>query len=178
MLERIRGYIFWVCGGVVLLGALGYIFALTGSGQSLFGSNDGTLEPTNFAQLTFSTNENGYLLCNKSTCPNANPNNIAARFLSNIRSIRLNLADYADNNPLVRLRSFDPTNNQFEFLERSPGRPYPAIVSIKLTEAPNQATDIAIYTYQPIGNSTPDDHKDRVEKWLRVLTNRLANFNN
>ena len=174
MLERIRGYIFWICGGVVLLGAIGYIFALTGSGTGFFGDSEGTLAPTDFSTLSFQVGENGYLLCDTLICPNATANSSPANFPGDLRAIRLMIADFADDNPSIRLRSFNPASNQFEFIERSPGRPLPAVISVKLFEAPNITTNLAIYSYQPVGNSSADDHKKRVERWLKLLSNRFS----
>ncbi len=178
MLDQIRGYIFWICGGVVLIGVIAYIFAITGSGTSFFGDSNGTLEPTNFKALNFSLSENGYLLCSKDICPNAKANGQLANFPGDIRRLRLILADFADDNPTIRFRSFNPVTNQFEFSERSPGHPLPAVISIKLIEVANKKTEMAIYTYQPIGDSSLDDHKNRINRWLRLISNRLVRFTN
>lgn len=178
MIDRIRRYIFWICGGVILFGALGYIFVLTGSGSSFFGDSEGTLKPTDFNSLSFTSSDNGYLLCDQSLCRSAEASAPMANLPANLRSVRLNLADFADDSPTIRFRSFDPVSNQFEFTERSPGRPLPAIISIKLIEGPNQTTNLAIYSYQPIGRSNKDDHKRRIERWLKIIGNRLVHTSN
>lgn len=173
MLERIRSLVVGLSLVVVAAGLAIYFLVQIGGGDSLFGSKDGNLQSTDFVTLSYAPEQNGYLLCNADLCRNATADGNGEIFLRPVSDLRKAVADLADSLPTVKTLKFDLVNNQFEFSERLPGQTFPAVVSVRIDEAAPYTSTLSIYSYQPVGDSTPADHRDRVIRWIQMLKTSL-----
>ncbi|SDD82251.1 MULTISPECIES: hypothetical protein [Kordiimonas] len=174
MLEKFRSLAIGLCLFVIVIGLAVYFMVQIGGGDSLFGDESGTLETVEFETLPFDGDETGYLLCPGTLCKAATTNGPAARFEVDAGTLRLALADYVDNMPTIRTYSFDPVNNQFDFLERLPGESIPAVLTVRILDIDGYSSSLVIYSRKPIGDSKPGEHEKRVTRWLTILTSRLA----
>jgi hypothetical protein len=177
MLDRFRTLIYWACGIVLLVGVLAYIMVLNGSASSFFDDQRGTLQPTDFGSLSFTPDADGYLLCDPSACPDAEPNGPMPVFPLSPADLRLIFASISDSAPNITLRDFNPATNQLEFIERLASDPLPTVISIRLLERAQSQTAVAIYSYKPVGSSDAKDHQERVERWLLTVSNRASRRN-
>jgi hypothetical protein len=75
--------------------------------------------------------------------------------------------------PTIRTYRFDPASGQFDFTERLPGEAIPAVITIKVMPVTDYSSQLVIYSRKPVGDSGPTEHQDRVDRWLRILGDRL-----
>jgi len=155
----------------VLVGLLGmYLYVQMGRGDELFGDGKGALQPTSFETLVYPADQPGHLLCPATLCVKAEVDGIASDINMSTTQLRQKIADFADSMPTIRIHQFDIRKNQFEFLERMPGQHLPAVVSIRILPGTQYTSKVAIYSYQPLGDSTEEDHRERVERWLNHVS--------
>lgn len=174
MLEKFRSLAIGLCLIVILFGLGAYFMVQMGGGENIFGGKSGDLPPVEFETLAFEAYEPGYLLCSKELCPKAIANGPTPRFPISAQQLRLAVVDYADEMPTVRTFRFDPVKNQFDFTDRLPGEAMPTVITIRILELNAYESALAIYSYKPVGDSTPADHEKLVNRWLSVLTSRLG----
>ena len=174
MLEKFRSAVIGASMIVVLLGVAAYLFVSMGGGSKLFGDGGGSLDPVDFAAMSYDTPDTGFLLCDLELCGNAIPDGSSAAFTATESALRLALIDFTEEMPTIRTLNLDIINNQFEFAERLPGTQYPAVISAKIYGAADGSSRLALYSYQPVGDSTEQDHEDRITRWLRMIEARLV----
>lgn len=175
MFEKFRSAAIGLSVLVILAGVGLYILVQTGGGDKIFGGKEGTLPPVDFSTLDRAFDDPSYLLCGKDLCPNAEVDGPAPSFEVNAQTLRLALADYTDNMPTVRTFRFDPMTNQFDFTERLPGESLPSVMTIRIIDKGNYASEMVMFSRKPVGESEAADHEERVTRWVRMITSRLAN---
>ncbi len=159
-----------------------YMYILANGGEGLFGTSEGSLQPTNFEALTFhadgtgNANGPGYLLCDAAICSKAEANGNSEPFSIPAERLRQIVADYAEDLPAVTTRSFNFQNGQFDFLERRPGEAYPAVISVRIFRETDFSSKLALYSYKPIGSSSASNLRDRAENMIARL-HRIADRN-
>ncbi|WP_417459854.1 hypothetical protein [Kordiimonas sp.] len=175
MFEKFRSAAIGLSVLVILAGVGLYILVQTGGGDKIFGGKEGTLPPVDFHALNRAFDDPSYLLCSKDLCANAEVDGPAPRFEVDAQTLRLALADYTDNMPTVRTFRFDPMANQFDFTERLPGESLPSVVTVRIIDKGNYASEMVIYSRTPVGDSNAEDHEERVTRWIRMISSRLVN---
>lgn len=173
MLERFRSAAIGLCLLVILGGLMAYFIVQSGGGEKLFGGGDGTLPPTDFTVLAEDGTSGAYLLCPEDLCTNALTNGPAAQFPVSAATLRQTVADYADSMPTIRTYRFDPISGQFDFTERLPGQSLPAVITVKVLPDSNYSSRLVIYSRKPLGDNQDGEHQERVERWLRIISDRL-----
>ncbi|WP_374764471.1 hypothetical protein [Yunchengibacter salinarum] len=180
MLDRLRSVIIWLSFGVLLLGAAGYLFVLMGKGDSLVDDSAGTLAPVDFKTLSRSDEVTGFLMCPADLCRNALAEADAPLLGATPRVVRLAVADYADQSPVVSLRAMDPAKGRFTYLEKMPGASHPAVMELWVRPLdPNndqpdastlgKATMLVVYSYDPLGKESRADARDRAMRWVESI---------
>lgn len=169
MLDRFRSIVVGL--SVIVLVALVslYLVVQIGGGEDIFGQSEGTLAPVDFEQLRYNADDTGYLLCSVDMCGQAVPDGPSPLFDVGPNRLRQIFIDFADTNPTVDTFRFDLRSNQFDFTEKMPGQPFPAVVTVKIIAVDDYSSTAAIYSRQPVGNSDKSEHMERVTRWLRVL---------
>ena len=169
MLDRFRSIVVGL--SVIVLVALIslYLVVQIGGGEDIFGESEGSLQPVDFALLDYSPDDSGYLLCPEAACGQAVPDGVSPLFLVDQGRLRQLFVDFADANPTVNTFRFDLRTSQFDFTEKMPGQPFPAVVTVKIIKVDDYSSTAAIYSRQPVGGSDKSDHMERVTRWLRVL---------
>lgn len=169
MIERFRSVVVGL-SMVVLLGLIGlYLYVQIGGGEEIFGENGGSLPSINFSSLAYTGDDTGYLMCSTDLCENAVPDAPSPVFQMDASALRQLFVDFSDSNPTVKTFRFDLAGNQFDFTERLPGETFPAVITVKIVALDTYTSTAAIYSRQPIGDSTRSDHAERVARWLRIL---------
>ncbi|WP_417464382.1 hypothetical protein [Kordiimonas sp.] len=174
MFEKFRSAAIGLSVLVILAGVGLYILVQTGGGDKLFGGKEGTLPPVDFATLSRAFDDPSYLLCDKELCKNAEVDGPAPQFEVDAQTLRLAIADYTDNMPTVRTFRFDPMANQFDFTERLPGESLPSVVTVRIIDKGNYASELVIFSRTPVGDSKAQHHEERVTRWIRMISSRLA----
>lgn len=169
MLDRFRSIVVGLSLIVVVALVSLYLVVQIGGGEDIFGESEGNLPLVQFAELTYNADDNGYLLCPQNVCKQAVADGVAPIFPLDQGRLRQLLVDFADANPTVNAFRFDLRANQFDFTEKMPGQPFPAVVTVKVIGLDTYSSTIAIYSRQPIGSSDKSDHMERVTRWLRVV---------
>lgn len=169
MLDRFRSIVVGLSLIVIVALVSLYLVVQIGGGEDIFGESEGSLPPVDFGQLAYSADDNGYLLCPPDACGNAVADGVPPLFSVDAGRLRQLLVDFADSNPTVNTFRFDLRANQFDFTEKMPGQPFPAVVTIKIIEVDAYSSTAAIYSRQPVGSSDKADHMERVTRWLRVI---------
>ncbi|MFC3052436.1 hypothetical protein [Kordiimonas pumila] len=155
---------------IILVGLLGmYLYVQAGKGEAIFGSTSGSLEPTDFESLVYPSAVPAYLICPESLCRNAVTDTATPTFNMDTAALRQKVVDYADSMPTIKTHSFNIQSNQFDFLERLPGEHFPSVVSVRILEDTPYTSQIAIYSYKPVGDGSDNDHRDLVERWINNL---------
>lgn len=176
MLERFRSAAIGLCLLVILGGLVAYFIVQSGGGEKLFGGGDGSLPPTDFTVLAEDGTTGAYLLCPQDLCQSSLANGPAPQFPVSAAILRQTIADYADNMPTIRTFRFDPVSSQFDFTERLPGESLPAVITVKVLPDSNYSSRLVIYSRKPLGENRDGEHQERVERWLRVIGDRLTKF--
>lgn len=169
MLDRFRSIVVGL--SVIVLVALIslYLIVQIGGGEDIFGESEGSLAPVDFAQLSYNADDTGYLICPVNNCGQAVPDGPSPIFNVGQNRLRQLFIDFADTNPTVDTFRFDLRTNQFDFTEKMPGQPFPAVVTVKIIAVDDYSSTAAIFSRQPVGGSDKSDHMERVTRWLRVL---------
>jgi len=173
MIDRFRQIAIFVSLIVIVGLAVVYMLVQTGGGDTLFGEKEGTLEPVNFATLSYTPEGNAFLMCDKETCPQAQADGPTIRFEASAADLRKIMADFVEETPTVRVHGFDLATSQFIFLERMPGADFPSVVTVKVLDMGPGLSGLVFYSHQPIGDSSKVDHADRAVRWTRMITDRL-----
>ncbi len=173
MFEKFRAAALGLSVLVILGGILAYIMVQSGGGKIL-GDRGGNLPPVAFETLERSFDASSFLLCAKTLCLAAEVDGPAQRFEVDVQTLRLAIVDYADNMPTVRTFRFDPVLNQFDFTERLPGETLPAVITVRILDIDPYASELVIYSRTPLGDSSHEDHEERVARWLRLIRSRLG----
>lgn len=169
MLERFRSVVVGLSLIVLVALVALYMVVQIGGGEDFFGDREGSLPETDFSALVYSVDDNGYLLCPAGTCPAAVADGFAPTFNVDAGRLRQLFVDFADANPTISTFRFDLAKNQFDFTERMPGKPFPAVVTVKIIAVDAYSATAAIYSRQPVGDSSKQDHADRVGRWIGVM---------
>ncbi|MCK0069105.1 MULTISPECIES: hypothetical protein [Kordiimonas] len=169
MLDKIRSALIGVSLFVILaLGGL-YMYVQIKGGDGLLGNEEGSLEPTNFSTLSHTTSDDGFLLCSPDICPNAEIDEIPETFQLSAAKLRQLVADFTDNYSNINTLSFNFAANQFEFTEKLPGKPFPTVVSVKIIEVTPYSSQLVIYAYRPVGDTSKAQNRETVERWLSLM---------
>lgn len=169
MIDRFRSLVVGL-SLIVLMGLVAlYLIVQIGGGEDIFGEADGSLPAIDFATLDYSTEDNGFLLCQPSLCANAVPDGPGPVFQMDAGRLRQQFADLADSNPTIKTFRFNLPANQFDFTERLPGQTFPAVITVKVIEMDAYTSTVALYSRQPVGDSKKQDHADRVARWIKLL---------
>ena len=178
MLEKIRSILVGL-SLIVIASLLGlYLYVQMGKGEAIFGSKEGSLPPTNFEELTLSETDSGYLLCPKALCVKAQTDGPAPSFNVSALELRALIANYKDSQPTVRTHHINMRTSQFDFLERLPGQHLPALVSLRILPGTKYTSQLAIFSEVPVGDAGDETDQERVERWIRQISNFLANPTN
>lgn len=155
---------------IVLIGLVGlYFIVQVGGGEDLFGDKDGTLPNIDFATLSYTPDDDGYLLCSADICAAAVPDGVAPVFEVNAAELRQLFVALSDGNPTIQTFRFNLPSNQFDFTERMPGKAFPAVVTVKIIPLDAYSSTAVIYSWQPVGDNDEQGHMDRVARWLRLV---------
>lgn len=169
MLDKIRSALIGISLFVILaLGGL-YMYVQIKGGESFFGNNDGTLEATDFQTLVHPNDHNGFLVCSPDICPKAEIDEIPETFQISASKLRQLVADFTDNYSNINTLSFNFGTNQFEFTEKLPGKPFPTVISVKINELTPYSSQLIIYAYKPVGDSSRQQNRETVERWISLL---------
>ncbi|MEX0297531.1 MAG: hypothetical protein AB3N28_00575 [Kordiimonas sp.] len=175
MFEKIRSLLL----GLSLITVAGllalYLYVQMGKGEAIFGGGEGTLPPTNFAELTHPNDNEGYLLCSTDLCTKAEPDGPSPIFDVDATTLRQAIVDFTEDMPTIRTHRFDIRNSQFDFLERLPGEHLPTVISVRVLPDTAYTSKLAIYCTKPIGDIGKESHGERVDRWLRLINSRLNN---
>ncbi len=151
-----------------------YLYVQMGKGEAIFGGGEGTLPPTNFAELTHPNGVDGYLLCSEDLCTKAEPDGPSPVFEVDATTLRQAIVDFTEDMPTIRTHRFDIRNSQFDFLERLPGEHLPTVISVRILSDTAYTSKLAIYCTKPIGDIGKEGHGDRIDRWLRLINSRLS----
>lgn len=169
MIERFRSVVVGLSLIVIVALVALYLVVQIGGGDDLFGGREGNLPETDFSTLDYDADDVGYLLCPQELCEQAVPDGTSPVFDVDAGQLRQLFADFADANPTVRTFRFNLPASQFDFTERLPGRTFPAVVTVKIVPVDTYSSTLAVYSRQPVGDSSKEDHTDRVNRWLAVI---------
>ncbi|RMB02665.1 hypothetical protein [Eilatimonas milleporae] len=179
MLDKFRTYAIGLSAIVFIAGIAFYAYVSMGGGGGLFGERGAALTDVDFATLDYTGDDPAYLLCPADLCGTAVPDADAPVFNVPAQTLRRAVADFTDNMPTINTLRFDLARNQFDFTERLPGQSFPAAITVRILEGGRIASGLprsrlVIYSRQPVGQSSKQDHRDRVERWLRLIEARLT----
>jgi len=169
MLEKIRSYLLMISFLVIAGGLMLYMYVLAKGDSGILGGKEGTLQPTDFASLSYSVGDTGYLMCSTPLCSVADPDANEELFNLDAGRLRQLVADYADSLPTVTVHSFDFRLSQFDFIERMPGKTFPTVISVRIIRDTDYSSKLAFYSYKPVGSSTANDHQQNAARWITDL---------
>ncbi len=156
-----------MAGGILLYpGARDYMVAIFGGGS---------VQEVDFFTLDPDPRFDHFLACPSDICAatddflTIDDLNISATELRNI------LLEFTDSLPTVSVRSFDMSILQFEFIERSPVRQIPDIITVRIFEKGPNRSALAIYSRSFSGRAEERSNERRVKRWLRMISpNEIA----
>jgi hypothetical protein len=132
----------------------------------------GTLETIDFKSLTSTNHEEGFLLCPIDICIDFTADETSPEFEITSIQLRKILFEFIDSQGSISLQNLDMTNQNFDFIERTPSMRFPDIITVQLYElSPNRST-VAIYSRSVKGYENKERNKKRVERWVDFITPR------
>lgn len=158
---------------VVSVGVVGYFFVLSGGTRSL---GRGSYEILNFESLEHSGEKDAYLACSHPACGQAIADDISVFIDAPLLLVRRSLAELTEESVSRRQLAFDLSKNQFDIGESIPGKPYYAILAVRLYAASETRTEVLIYAFQPIGPNKKQDHVIRARSFVETLKARVRRY--
>lgn len=155
---------------VVVIAGLALLFMSPEQLEGLFGSTEA--EIVDFDTLERDSNKNSYLLCSPEHCPHANADGPAPVFDMPPKRLRAILLEFADKAPNIRPLP-DKMNlelQQFDFIERTPAMRFPDIITVRIYPTNDGGSSMAIYSRSVYGQSDFGANRDRVTRWLAIIT--------
>lgn len=169
MLDKIRSALIGASLFAILaLGGL-YMYVQIKGGESIFGNTEGTLQPTNFSTLNHPNEHEGFLVCVPEECPKAEIDEIPIIFKLSAPDLRQLVADFTDSYSNINAINFDFAKNQFEFTEKRPGKPFPTVVSVKIVAVTPYSSQLMMYAYKPVGETSRQQNQETVERWISLI---------
>jgi len=168
-LEKIRRVAFLASISTIGVLTAGYLWVIFGGS---IGSGQGSYTALDFTTLNHQPGHKAFLACDYDICPDA----IAERGLYSVEmpisSVHAALADAIDNTPEIKRQRFDFMAGQYDLTYFLRDQNLYQVVVVKLIDA-GPRTDIALYSYQPIGESKLGDHQARAAKFMDLIYRRL-----
>jgi uncharacterized protein (DUF1499 family) len=154
----------FIIGLIVLLGIL-TVLRLTPVWDRLLSSGD--FEPTDFTNLTTSSNPNWYLLCPEGYCPQASKTKTAPLFDLSRDELAARLKDIIKAEENVDIRFED--EKSLDVVIRTPFMRWPDLISLEIVELTEGKSSFALFSRSIYGRKDFAANKNRVEKWLAAL---------
>ncbi len=130
-------------------------------------------EAIGFEQLKLKPTPNQYLVCPQGLCI-AKPHAEAPTFdvsVGELQEVWLELVNESDSTTLL---SRDDTIRQFDFETLTPLVGFPDTATVRFLPVPGGGSTLAIYSRSHYGRSDLGANKKRVDRWLALVRERLA----
>lgn len=152
---------------VILLGAL---LLLPGSNsflEKVFTTKEPSFE--GFSTLQRTGKPNDYLVCPEGLCTTAEVDELSPIWDVPVDQLKSSLTALADTSPNIALRSYDPDQSLFSFVERTPTMRFPDLIWVQIFPVGEDQSEIAIYSRSVYGYSDVGVNEKRVKRWMALL---------
>lgn len=161
--------------GALLFAVAAAVLLFTPAGQGpldrLFAVGD--LESFDFAKSVLSDEPNQFLLCPPDFC-GATPHAESPAFPVPVETLSQAWRALAAAQPRVTLLAESPDGLQLDYLQRSARVRFPDIITVRfIARSPAQST-LAIYSRSLYGKSDFGVNRERIESWLKLLSDELS----
>jgi len=160
----------FIAGGIVVCLI---VLMLTGRQtvwHTFFGEAD--LGPAHFQTLVRSSAPNHYLVCPDGYCTGTIPDAVSRTYPMAREDLLAQFAEIVGERKNTRIIP-DAAPDDVRFVERTPFLQFPDTVSIKVIDAGENASQVAIFSRSQIGRSDFGVNQRRVETLLAELQNRV-----
>jgi uncharacterized protein (DUF1499 family) len=157
---------------VVLYMFLAMIYGRVGLLERVFGPI--RREQVDFATLELKPSPNQYLVCPPELC-RAKPHAESPVFDLTLEELRAAWFRMIERQPRVRLLSSDPGKEQYEYQALTPVIHFPDAVTVRLLEAGEGRSTLAVYSRSHYGYGDLGENRRRVQGWIEQLSRELGN---
>jgi len=155
---------------VVLYIFLAMIYTRVGLLERVFGPVH--RERVDFATLQLKPSPNQYLVCPREFC-RARPHAESPDFDVSLDALRAAWLRMIERQPRVTLLSSDPAKEQYEYEVLTPVIHFPDAVTVRLLQAKDGRSTLAIYSRSHYGYGDLGENRRRVQGWLEQLAEEL-----
>jgi uncharacterized protein (DUF1499 family) len=168
--EVMRTVITLLTAGVLVAVAIAFLYRET---LWVLVAGPADLGPVDFATLNSRSPRNSYLACPQTLCVQAAPDMSAPVYRLGAAQLQATAREAWAAEPGLEIVDSNPDRLQDRYVQRTPVMRFPDTISVRFVDLEDSRSTLAIYSRSQIGRTDLGKNKDRVLRWILLLSERV-----